>query len=294
MRNRPTILILGGTGFLGSYFAKYLHEKAVVHTSGQGLKRVPNDQIKLDITKHSEFELERIFHEYSFSQVINCIALADIELCERFPDHAYWLNRSLPIKLSQLSLKYGFKLTHISTDAVFDGSKPNRFEEEIPSPTNVYSTSKLEGELGILDINPLALIARVNFVGRNPKGNSLFDFYEKNLILKNLIEGYTNLYFTPLWVTETIKVVTELISKSESGIFHVTGTKRISKYEFGCLVADRLNVDRAHIKPTEFLNPKNSPKRSLDLSLSNEKLKKLGIKFLEIDESIGAFVHVPF
>ena len=290
MKDKKRYLILGGTGFLGRYFANNLQDSAVVHTSGRNLNKIRSAQIRLDLTKYSESDLDKIFSKYSFSHVINCVALANIESCEQFPKQADWLNRALPSLLARQSLKHDFKLIHISTDAVFDGSEPNRTEVDSPKPTNVYSATKLEGELGVLAANSSALIARVNFVGQHPTQSSLFDFFYQNLSVRNPIKGYSNVYFTPLWATETVRAVIDLVSKSELGIFHVVGSNRISKYEFGCLVADCLNIARSHVEPIEFLNSKGTPTRSLDLSLSNEKLKRTGIELHEIEESLKTFV----
>lgn len=290
MGTKQKYLILGGTGFLGRYFANHLLDSSIVHTSGRNKNQVQSGQIRLEVTKYSEHELDRIFCEYSFSHVINCVGLADIELCEQFPEQADFLNRALPSLLARQSLKHNFKLIHISTDAVFDGSKPNSTEDDSPKPTNVYAVSKHEGELEVIGMNPSALIARVNFVGRSPMQKSLFDFFQQNLSAKNPIHGYSNIYFTPLWATETVRVIIDLVSKSQFGIFHIAGSNRISKYEFGCLVADHLNVERSLIEPIEFKNLDGAPLRSLDLSLSNEKLKKTGIVLEEINESLKTFV----
>jgi dTDP-4-dehydrorhamnose reductase len=291
---RQKYLILGGSGFLGRYFAKNLLDLAVVHISGRNLIHAQGDQIRLEITKHSIIKLEQIFRNESFSHVINCVALADIELCEQYPEQADWLNRALPRFLAQQSVRYGFKLIHISTDAVFDGSEPNRTEDDSPNPSNIYSKTKYEGELEVLGIDPLALVARVNFVGHHPKQKSLFDYFKQSLTAKSSVKGYSNVFFTPLWAKETVQAVLGLASKSEFGIFHVVGSNRISKYEFGCLLADQLNIDRSHIEPVELTNSRGAPIRSLDLSLSNKKLKKTGIELQEIKESLAAFVNTAY
>ena len=185
-------LVLDGTGFLGRYFASNLLNSSVVHTSGKNKNQFQSGQIRLEVTKYSEPELDRIFSEYSFSHVINCVGLTDIQMCEQFPEQADWLNRALPSLLARQSLRHGFRLIHISTDAVFDGSKPNRTEVDSPKPTNVYAVTKHEGELEIIGTNPSALITRVNFVGRSPIQKSLFDFFQQNLSARNPIQGYSN------------------------------------------------------------------------------------------------------
>jgi dTDP-4-dehydrorhamnose reductase len=294
MKGADKYLILGGTGFLGRYFASCLLDSALVHTSGRNRNQALNNLVQLNLTKYSAPELNEIITKHSISHVINCVALADIELCEQLPEQADWLNKVVPSLLARLSLNHGLKLIHISTDAVFDGSEPNRTEEDLPKPTNVYSTTKYEGELEVLSIDPSALIARVNFVGMHPAQKSLFDFFQQNLSAKNSIKGYTNVFFTPLWATETVRAVIDLASNNESGIFHVVGSERFSKYEFGCLLADNLKIERTYVEPVEYFNSPGAPMRSLDLSLSNQKLKRTGIEFHEIREILRTNAHGAF
>ncbi len=56
-------------------------------------------------------------------------------------------------------------LIHISTDAVFDGTKGDYREEDEPHPLGVFASNKLAGEQAVLAANPQALIDRVNFYG---------------------------------------------------------------------------------------------------------------------------------
>ena len=58
--------------------------------------------------------------------IINCTALADIEKCESDPEMAYWINCELPGIFSSISKSLDFKFVHISTDAVFDGTRGRR------------------------------------------------------------------------------------------------------------------------------------------------------------------------
>ena len=57
------------------------------------------------------------------------------------------INSSLPNFLSNLSIKFSFKLIHISTDCVFDGKKGNYKETSIPNSTDDYGFSKSLGEV---------------------------------------------------------------------------------------------------------------------------------------------------
>ena len=60
--------------------------------------------------------------------VIHCAALADIDACENNPTLAEKLNADLPGTFAK-SCKGRAKLVYISTDAVFDGTKDEYFED---------------------------------------------------------------------------------------------------------------------------------------------------------------------
>jgi dTDP-4-dehydrorhamnose reductase len=62
-----------------------------------------------------------------------------------------------------------------------------------------------------------------------------------------------------------------LIDKKANGIYNVVGNRRISKYEFGTLVADHFQLDHSLIQATKFTGKKNLVRRPLDLSLSVNK-----------------------
>ena len=48
----------------------------------------------------------------------------------------------------------GASVIYISTDYVFDGTKPPHKPTDTPNPLNAYGHSKLEGEQAALAVNP--------------------------------------------------------------------------------------------------------------------------------------------
>ena len=83
----------------------------------------------------------------------------------------------------------------------------------------------------------------------------------------------------------------KLIKNNSNGIFHLVGNDRISKFEFGQIVEKLLGKEDNYVTPVEFNNLPSSPKRSLDLSLSNEKARRLGIDFPPITSRLGGVVE---
>jgi dTDP-4-dehydrorhamnose reductase len=82
----------------------------------------------------------------------------------------------------------------------------------------------------------------------------------------------------------------ELANIGESGLFHIVGSERISKFEFGKLVAQRMNVDHSLIREGSFQGSQFATTRTSDLSLSNAKIKSLGIEIPTVASGIERLV----
>jgi dTDP-4-dehydrorhamnose reductase len=274
------ILVIGGNGFLGSSFVKFL---AAYRSAG----------IEISLTAE-KFEKDNELIEIDlkgFQAVIYCSGIVNIEKCESNPAEAFWVNSKLPSLIARKLVKTSTKFVYISTDAVFDGTTKFAAENDITNPLSIYGESKLKGEREVLSASERNLVCRVNFVGRSPKNNSLLDYFLEKLTSKQLAPGYQNVFFTPLYVDDVIHSLIRLIKMNANGIFHLVGDNRISKFEFGLIVEKILYKDSNYIVPTEFNNLPQSPKRSLDLSLSNRKARDFGINFPSITSRLTELIE---
>lgn len=288
--NSEKILILGSSGFLGGYFQKNLGSLAIGHTSGSDKQSqvIPHEYVSARLD--SEEDVDKLLTSLKFSTVINCVALSDIDECETSPQKATWLNTKLPEVVSRKCNSIGAHFIQISTDAVFSGDRPFPIETNKPNPKSIYGITKAEGESAILRVNPNSLVCRVSFFGWNPRGKSLFNFFYSNLRTNQQISGFDDLFFTPMYAADTVDIILALCKKRKSGIFHVVGDERISKFEFGQLVAKSMNAQSTLIDRESFLDSRLSLTRTPDLSLSNVKIKSLGIKIPTLNSGIESLV----
>jgi dTDP-4-dehydrorhamnose reductase len=273
MSNRS--LILGSNGFLGSNFARAKSEGAVLHRTRSDdsdnqhyVKRFSNAQ-----------EIRYFLRNVDCQTVYNCIAVASIELCESDPELANWVNTDIPRILAEECATARKKLIHFSTDAVFDGQSSNYSEMDFPSPISTYGRTKLAGEKFVLELNPNSQVFRVNFFGISPNRTSLYDFFRKAAENDEPVIGYSDLFFTPLFVRHLVDIVLVNHSILEPGIYHAVGSQRISKYEFGLKVFESLGKNTTGITPHSFTKKAKSTQRSTDLSLSNTRLLLKGAQF---------------
>lgn len=267
-------LVLGATGFLGGYFARALEESCLRHSSSS--RNLSHQDNIVNLAFKEERDIQSIFYNYKFSRVINCIALADIEKCESNIEESNWLNSDIPGIVARLCKKNNIQLIHISTDAVFDGTKAPYKEFETYSPISVYGRTKRNGEINVQKFNEYSQIHRVNFFGTNPRGSSLFDYFYEKLIKGESAHGFTDVKFSTMYAEDTVNNTIHLANSAPPGIYHVTGNESLSKFDFGVAVALEMGLNGTEIMPSSIDLLPGSHLRSKNLTLDNAKLKEYG------------------
>jgi dTDP-4-dehydrorhamnose reductase len=147
--NRP-ILVTGGTGQLASALA---HAPCVVLAGRPAFDFDHPDTI------------EAAFRLAAPWLVVNAAAYTAVDAAESDAEAAYRANRDGPAILARLCAEAGIPLIHVSTDYVFDGTKPEPYTETDPvAPQGVYGASKLAGEEAVLNSGVKAIILRTAWV----------------------------------------------------------------------------------------------------------------------------------
>ena len=124
----------------------------------------------LDVTRQASIaeSIERIRPGI----VVNAAAFTDVDTAERDAALAHAVNAEGAGNVASACARAGVPMVHISTDYVFDGSKPDPYvEEDPPAPVNAYGRSKLEGETRVAAACSRHLILRTAWLyspfGRN-------------------------------------------------------------------------------------------------------------------------------
>lgn len=266
-------LVTGASGLLGLNFAlRAAAEHKVTGVVNQhALKAVPFDVVQADLVEPGGISnlLDRIKPDV----IVHCAAQANLEVCENDPEQAYQLNAWLPGEIAREAFQRAIKLVHISTDAVFSGVESDFKEEDPTHPLSVYAQSKLAGEQVVLAANPDAAIARVNFYGWSMTGKrSLAEFFYNRLAQNQPVNGFTDMFFCPLLVNDLADILMEMVSHNLSGVYHAVSRECLSKYAFGCAIADQFGLDRSLITPISVNQGGLNAPRSHHLRLNSEKL----------------------
>jgi len=278
------LLITGSSGLLGLNLAlDAMRSHQVIGVDRDTLRSVPFELCNADLLDPDA--VYRIVAQSKPDAVIHCAALADVDVCEAKPDLAYQMNANLPAQLADVCARRKIRLIHISTDAVFDGQKAGVYvESDQPNPQGVYAQTKLEGERSVMQVNPMAIVARVNFYGWSLSGKrSLAEFFINNLGAGKTVNGFTDVLFCPMLVNHLGEVLLAMLERSLRGLYHVVGPQAMSKYQFGVEVARKFGLKDNLISPQSVDKSSLTARRSHNLWLSTHKLST------DLDMTLPAF-----
>jgi dTDP-4-dehydrorhamnose reductase len=284
-------LITGASGLLGLNLSLQAsaHSQVFGTVFSHELTHVPFKVLQADLK--DEREIIDCIVESKPDVIINCAALANLEACETDPESARLLNVALPEILARFANEQRIKFVHISTDAVFDGQKGDYAEADTPNPLSVYAQTKWEGEKAVVQVNPSALVARVNFYGYSLLGKrSLAEFFLYNLAAGTHVFGFNDVFFCPLLVQDLGNILLEMIQKDLKGLYHVVSPQSLSKYEFGVRIARLFGLNEGLVESVSVNKGGLTARRSPNLTLSIEKLNHdLGLKVPDQETGLQRF-----
>lgn len=285
------LLITGASGLLGINLAsETMKEHDIVGVDRGKLAHAPFQIVQDDLSDLDS--VQPLLDAVRPAWLINCAALADLDVCEDDPERAKILNTDMPAELAKACKSRGISMVHISTDAVFDGQKDGFYtEQDQPNPVNVYAKTKLDGERAVAAENPSAIIARVNFYGWSLGGRrSLAEFFFNNLTNDKSMSGFTDAIFCPMLVNDTARTLVKMLKQGITGLYHLVGPQSMSKYQFGVEIARKFRLKEAGISPRSIHTSNLTAKRSHNLSLSTNKLSTvLGESLPEFSAGLDEF-----
>lgn len=288
-RMKPKILITGGSGLLALNWALTIRDRYQVtlglHEHEISLAGVQTRRIDLE----SVDSLINIFEISKPQIVIHAAGLTSVEKCEAEMEWAQHVNVELAANVAQACAKLGLPLVHISTDHLFAGRSPSVDETFTVAPVNAYGRTKAEAEIQVLEAHPRALVIRTNFFAWGTSyRHSFSDIVIDALRTGKQVTLFQDVFYSPILVETAVQAIHDLIDQKASGVFHVVGDERISKYDFGVKLAQEFNLDANLIKSGCITAQHSLVHRPHDMSLSNQKTcKLLGRKLGNVNEHIA-------
>ena len=279
MSKKKKVVITGGTGLLGCSGALKLKDKWEMSLWSRGYTGLFPWTTSRIVALEDLNSINAALDLDTPDVLIHAAGMTNVDDCEKNHYRSYISNVITTKLLAKACDSRGIKFVYISTDHL-TADKEASTELEIGFPVNVYAKTKLEGEFEALNINPNSLIVRTNFVTwGNAHRKSFIDFIVDNLREKKNITLFEDVRFNPLTAELLLSYVDDLVTKGESGIFNLSADDKMSKYDFGMLVAKIFELDSSVIIKGQLKSNKELTKRPANLTTDNSKLKSvLGIK----------------
>ena len=159
------VLITGSAGMLGSAvyptFVRAGHEVTATDLVPRSIGDLPMGM--LDVRDYHG--VQSAVAASTPDLILHLAAETDLEISENNPDHAYLTNTVGTEFVALAARDAGIPMVYISTAGVFDGQKEEAYTEfDEARPINVYGSSKYEGEVLALRLNPYTYVVRAGWM----------------------------------------------------------------------------------------------------------------------------------
>jgi dTDP-4-dehydrorhamnose reductase len=238
--NKMKVLVLGGTGMLGSEIAKYFCSQGVHNiTVSVRPEKLRDCESMIDC----KLVILNALHPYAFDfsqfdYVINCIGIIKPQVEKVGIGNTVYVNSVFPHWLTDACQRDNTKLIHITTDCVFSGKKGGYLETDIHDVTDVYGRSKSLGE-------PVdtAMVIRTSIIGEEPFNKVSLVEWAKSQAGKE-VKGFTNHLWNGITTKTYAKICHQIVSEDlyKRGLFHVFSPTQINKANLLRLISYRFDL----------------------------------------------------
>ncbi len=266
---RTKVLVTGAQGLLGANLCAQLREQY----DTIGLVRHMKPEAALDGVTYFEsditdrkavLDLLRSMHP---KYIINAAAYTHVDGCESEREQCWKTNAEAVGHLAAGARMINARIITVSTDYVFDGKAGPYREEDKPNPLGYYGKSKLASENEIrLSGADYAIARTMVLYGTAPAARAnfvtwLIDRLQQGEPVRIVDDQYGN----PTLASELAQALIVLMLSGKDGVFHISGSEVVSRYEFACHVAEVFGLEKsliARIKTSELGQAAPRPLRS--------------------------------
>lgn len=210
--------------------------------------------------------------------VVNAGAWTAVDDCEGDPDRAWRVNALGVRWVAEAARHIGAHVVQISTDYVFDGTKPGPYVEWDPTnPVSAYGRSKLGGER---EVDPRSTVVRTAWVcganGANMVKTVLRLADRPELAFVDDQRG------SPTFTADLAPAIRRLAVARLPGTFHVTNQGETTWYGFVRDILEACGHDPDKVRPitTAELDPPRPAPRPANSVLDNAALRLGGFALL--------------
>lgn len=269
------LLITGASGFLGWHLCQLAKSNWDVYgTYFAHAAQIPGIKtIKIDLRDFAA--LKTLFQEIKPDAVIHLAAQSSPNFCQNHPQESEIINVTASCNIAGLCADYSIPCVFSSTDLVFDGLNAPYRETAAVCPVSFYGEQKVKAELGMLAKYPLTAVCRMPLMfGVATMATSFMQPFIETLRQGKELSLFVDEFRTPA-SGKTAAQGLLLALEKVNGIIHLGGKERVSRYEFGRLLIEVLQLPDG-LKACRQQDVKMAAPRPADVALDSSKAFALG------------------
>ena len=283
------LLVTGASGFLGWHLCQAAKQEWDVYgTYFSHPGEIPGiTLLKVDLRDFRE--IKRIFREIQPAAVIHTAAQSSPNFCQSHPDETHLINVVASCNIAELSADYSIPCVFTSTDLVFNGLNPPYRETDPVCPVNYYGEQKVMAEEGMRSRYPMTVVCRMPlmFGMATPTATSFMQPFIKALREGQELSLFVDEIRCPVSGRTAARGLLLALEKGEKCI-HLGGKERVSRYDFGRLLVEVLQLPASRLKACRQEDVKMDAPRPSDVSLDSSRAFELGYKPLSLREELEA------
>ena len=226
------------------------------------------DRSMFDLSKPELFE--SLIQQWAPQAIINTAAYTAVDKAETEQDLANLINTTAVAELARIAGANDILFITFSTDYVFNGNATSPYlTDTIIDPVNFYGTTKAQGELLALAVNPNTIIIRTSWVFSS-HGNNFVKTMTRLMKERSSLNVVSDQIGRPTYAKDlaiaTIKIVNESSDgKKIKGVYHFANKGVTSWFEFAQQIKINagLSCELNPINTAQFPTPAKRPAYSV-------------------------------
>ena len=277
------VALIGASGLLGRAVANELAAFPRWQVVRTAFRHGDASTVTLDV--RDESAVREFITDHAPDAIVVAAAERRPDVCENDPALARALNVDALGFIASAAREIGSWVLSISTDYVFDGTRPPYQPDDAPNPLNAYGRSKLDGEQALLQSSAQSCVLRLPLLY-----GPVIDWGESAVtsltpvIVQSVhgpapavMDAWATRY--PTFTPDVAVVIRQLLERHEigesvTGVKHWSGDEPMTKFDIAQSIARVLNVDA---RITAQHTPIDTTPRPQNCHLASDALEALKI-----------------
>ncbi|MFK4447429.1 dTDP-4-dehydrorhamnose reductase [Caballeronia udeis] len=277
------VALIGASGLLGRAVTNELAAFPRWQVVRTAFRHGDASTVTLDV--RDESAVREFITDHAPDAIVVAAAERRPDVCENDPALARALNVDALGFIASAAREIGSWVLSISTDYVFDGTRPPYQPDDAPNPLNAYGRSKLDGEQVLLQSSAQSCVLRLPLLY-----GPVIDWGESAVtsltpaIVESVrgpapavMDAWATRY--PTFTPDVAVVIRQLLERHEigesvTGVKHWSGDEPMTKFDIAQSIARVLNVDA---RITAQHTPIDTTPRPQNCHLASDALEALKI-----------------